>query len=415
MEPNIRIKRYAKTSKQFKKPRRRRGVLGSVLLVLLILFVAALALSLLLAPLSERQEREREVARKKEPERGSSVETTRQTSSAATGAAADSAKRVVQSLSVTPSLVTPTSKTGSFPGLSESLAITVKMVRPASLRVAVVDPFGSQLALLHEGWLDAGDHVYEWDAKYANGEPLASGNYFARAQVEASNTAAQPPVKKPFSAVSFITEGRRSYKTVALTIEDGSGEPDQSIVTLLKKKRIRATAFVGAAGLENNPGLIRGLKAARVELGARYDPDWPEDGSVSREEQMTRLRRISRWLRLPRSSIDSSRLQLARAKGFRVVEWSIDAEDIEGDPQERAEQTVSLIRNGSIIRVRLSGDEAYDYIEGLARLISARGYRLVTMSTLLSTARLDQNDIPSPEPFIRSLRLPAYRGLSELR
>jgi hypothetical protein len=45
-------------------------------------------------------------------------------------------------------------------------------------RLLIVDVTGRQIAVLHDGWMDAGDHVIAWDGKLADGTRAPSGVYF---------------------------------------------------------------------------------------------------------------------------------------------------------------------------------------------------------------------------------------------
>ena len=62
----------------------------------------------------------------------------------------------------------------------EQTLIKVDTERAGSLSVIVMTLDGDVLKVLHSGRVEKGEHIYKWDGKNANGEPVARGLYFIR-------------------------------------------------------------------------------------------------------------------------------------------------------------------------------------------------------------------------------------------
>ena len=62
----------------------------------------------------------------------------------------------------------------------EQTLIKVDTERAGSLSVIVMTLDGDVLKVLHSGRVEKGEHIYKWDGRNANGEPVARGLYFIR-------------------------------------------------------------------------------------------------------------------------------------------------------------------------------------------------------------------------------------------
>ena len=62
----------------------------------------------------------------------------------------------------------------------EQTLIKVDTERAGSLSVIVMTLDGDVLKILHSGRVEKGEHIYKWDGRNANGEPVARGLYFIR-------------------------------------------------------------------------------------------------------------------------------------------------------------------------------------------------------------------------------------------
>jgi hypothetical protein len=63
---------------------------------------------------------------------------------------------------------------------SAETRFSVRLDRPAQVDVAIYDVGGRRLAVVHSGWMEAGDHELAWNGRTAEGEAPA-GLYFYRA------------------------------------------------------------------------------------------------------------------------------------------------------------------------------------------------------------------------------------------
>lgn len=63
----------------------------------------------------------------------------------------------------------------------EASALHLRLPGSGDVRVSVYDAAGREIALVHQGVLQSGDHQLAWNGKTDSGEDAASGIYFVRA------------------------------------------------------------------------------------------------------------------------------------------------------------------------------------------------------------------------------------------
>jgi len=69
----------------------------------------------------------------------------------------------------------------NFPNpFNPKTVIPLRVDRGENLRVEVLSTDGRLVKTLHDGWLDAGSHEFNWDGRDGEGRSLASGVYLAR-------------------------------------------------------------------------------------------------------------------------------------------------------------------------------------------------------------------------------------------
>lgn len=437
MQPNIRVKRYATRSKHARRKPRRRGSIATAILVILILIVAGLAVGIALSPQKKETtaSKSSDTAPAQESQPGALEETA---AAEATGAAGEallpiggtSRKPVsVSSISADPQLITPSALpncTGDD-GLYPSTTVTIEMSRPATVSVRVLDPHEATVGRLFSGRLSEGSQSWEWDGKYANGDPVASGKYVVRAQVLSSDEASEQGafLESKLEAVQFIMRGNKSRRAVALTIDDG-WNADMRIVSYLKKNKVPATAFlIGGRGIvDAQPNFVRSLMGAGMEIANHtYDHEWLTKLSPPQiRRDISRAQRLitkitgydHHWVRASGGAISAEVLRTARGDGYHLAQWTIDSGDAMGGAD--AQGTLDSAANGSIILTHFGGKGTYDYITQIVPALRKRGFTFVTLSSLMAGMRVDQRlDIPPTRPLVRTLRPAPSSPLAPLR
>ncbi len=435
MQPNIRVKRYAARSKHVRRKPPRRGSIATAVLIILIFVVAGLAVSVALAPQEPESSRKASTPSRDEPaalggEETQTAESTSAIAPPAEPATASSRTPVsISSVSVDPELVTPSALpncTGDD-DLYPSTSIAVEMSQPATIAVSVRDQYGTTVARLFTGRLGEDGGSYEWDGKYANGDPVASGDYTVRAQVLDSEEASEQGacIDARLAAAQFIMRGNKARKAVALTIDDG-WNADPGIVAYLRKNKVPATAFlIGGRGVvEAKPEFVRSLASAGVEIANHtYDHEWltklsddeVRDDIEKAQRLITKITgHNNHWVRASGGAISADVLKAARKDGYYLVQWTIDSGDARGGAD--ADETLNSVSNGAIILTHFGGDGTLDYLKRIVPALRERGFVLVTLSDLMKGMRIDQKlDVPPTMPVLRGLDLPPTGELAPLK
>jgi len=435
MQPNIRVKRYAARSKHVRRKPPRRGSIATAVLVILIFAVAALAVSVALAPPSSETQGKKSTPSPAEPAALGDDETQTATSASTTASfaepAGDSSRTPasISSVSVDPELITPSALPNSTgdDDLYPSTTVSVQMSRPATVAVSVRDQYGATVARLFTGLLDEEGGSYEWDGKYANGDPVASGDYAVRAQVLDSEEASEAGafIDSRLAAAQFIMRGNKARKAVALTIDDG-WNADEGIAAYLKKNKVPATAFlIGGRGVvEAKPEFVRSLMSAGIEIANHtYDHEWLtklsdeeiRDDIAKAQRLITKITgENNHWVRASGGALSADVLKAARKDGYHLVQWTIDSGDARGGAD--AEETLNSVSNGAIILTHFGGDGTLEYLKRIIPALRERGFEFVTLSDLMKGMRVDQKlDVPPTMPVLRGLGQPAGGELAPLK
>jgi hypothetical protein len=67
---------------------------------------------------------------------------------------------------------------------SSGVHFTVTTDRKRLARVAVIDPAGRTVTVLHDGWLGAGRHALQWDGRRSDGSPAPAGVYVVQSVMD---------------------------------------------------------------------------------------------------------------------------------------------------------------------------------------------------------------------------------------
>jgi hypothetical protein len=71
----------------------------------------------------------------------------------------------------------------NFPNpFNPTTRLAFELGQPATVRLSIIDSAGRLVKVVHAGPVGAGAHDFAWDGRNAQGEPSASGIYFARLQ-----------------------------------------------------------------------------------------------------------------------------------------------------------------------------------------------------------------------------------------
>lgn len=175
-------------------------------------------------------------------------------------------------------------------------------------------------------------------------------------------------------------------RVVAITINDG---PDTRVVPamlrLLQENGARATFFVTAVSLEEDPAILLEIRDAGSEIGnhayhhnalARR-PYRDVQGEVQRAQQLLSLAGAQppQFLRPPYGGVDRQVREVARSQGLRIALWDI------GNANETLQSVPDHLRPGDIISLR-DDRKGLEVLKGILSALDRQHLRGVTLREL---------------------------------
>lgn len=219
-------------------------------------------------------------------------------------------------------------------------------------------------------------------------------------------------VRRALSHSSYLAEGRRSRKEVALTFDDGPGPQTASIAGWLRRHDVPATFFLVGRAVEADPAAVKRLHEQHFALGdhtqnhadlSRLDPI----GQAAEIDQGNDAIHAatggrSLLLRPPYGGLDEQSMALLRQRRMLMVLWSVDSDDFaRPGPAQITRNVLSAAHAGSVVLMHDGGGDRTQTRQALPAIVRGlrkKGYRLVTVPQLL-------HDDPPPrdQPAPRSL------------
>ena len=208
------------------------------------------------------------------------------------------------------------------------------------------------------------------------------------------------------SPASVVYRGSSERKEIALTFDDNTNVT-RALATLraLEREKIPATLFVIGSAVKAyssiNAEIVKGMALGLFEVGDHTwsHPVLPKVSSLAMTYQIgggtdafreaTGARTVPLF-RPPYGSTDSRVAAVAGSEGFRhLVLWDVDPRDWAGGSATTiADHVVGHAHNGAIVVMHLSAPHTAEAIAGIASRLRAKGYQLVTVSTMLKGDRL---------------------------
>lgn len=211
--------------------------------------------------------------------------------------------------------------------------------------------------------------------------------------------AAQAPSSRR-AVLPVLTEGPRTRKAVALTIDLGESATRRSCESLLswmEGHRIKATFFVTGWFVRTFPDLTHRIAEHGNELGNHTDthPHCPRVSTAEIQDQLDVVVELLRrehlaisqhaYFRPPYGEYNQRVVEAAAALGYRTVTWSVTSVDYErtGNPERLASQIIRRARPGAIILTHATAVSAA-MVPLVVTELTSRGYEVTTLSDLMS-------------------------------
>ena len=233
-----------------------------------------------------------------------------------------------------------------------------------------------------------------------NPEPTGTSTVSAAVVDTPIPTATLPPAPPPPVGPLEIARGDTSRPWIALTFDAGSDiSPLPSILDTLRQKDVHCTFFVTGIMLrqERGPELLQQLVADGHELGNHSDthPYFTEltDEAMAQElaavedkvKQLTG-RSTKPYFRPPFGNRDDRVWRVVQENGYVSIYWTYHVWDWTEDrtAEKVYSSAIEGACNGAIVVMHVGAWETADTLPDIIDDLRARGYRLVTLSELLS-------------------------------
>jgi peptidoglycan/xylan/chitin deacetylase (PgdA/CDA1 family) len=208
------------------------------------------------------------------------------------------------------------------------------------------------------------------------------------------------------ASASVVFKGSAERKQIALTFDDNYSV-DLSLATLraLQRNEVPATLFLIGSAVNAYPAInreiVKGMASGLFEVG---DHSWSHpvlvglsSGAIAAQigggtdafRKATGARTVPLF-RPPYGSYNERVAAIAGSEGFRyLVRWDVDPRDwAGGSASSIADHVVAHAHNGAIVVMHLSGPHTAAAVSLMASRLRAKGYELVTVSTMLKGDRL---------------------------
>ncbi len=184
-------------------------------------------------------------------------------------------------------------------------------------------------------------------------------------------------------------------RVVALTFDDGPDpESTPTILGHLARAGARATFFLIGRNVARHPGLTRDITAAGHAIGnhAFTHRNLARSNLVAVARELRRCDRVifratgirPSIMRPPYGYQRARTFLAARALGFRVIHWSVSAEDWLGDPPAAvAARVLGATAPGSIILLHDGQPPTVAALPAILDGLASQGYGFVTVPELL--------------------------------
>ncbi|MBM4289036.1 MAG: polysaccharide deacetylase family protein [Deltaproteobacteria bacterium] len=166
---------------------------------------------------------------------------------------------------------------------------------------------------------------------------------------------------QPLAGMEIVYRGDATTPAVALTFDDGpSPRYTPQILEVLSQHQAQATFFVLGRHAQRYPHLVRAIAAAGHEIGNHSYSHLrlAQESLKVCQEEVARTKTLlaglgvppSGLFRPPYSEVSPQLRQVAAAQGQRLILWSINSADYNGDSGPViAERVLQHVGNGAII------------------------------------------------------------------
>lgn len=197
-----------------------------------------------------------------------------------------------------------------------------------------------------------------------------------------------------------IYRGNPQKPMVAFLINVAWGnEYIPGILKVLKEHKTKATFFLDGSWTKKNPDLAKMIKEAGHEIGnhAYSHPDLQQRSMAETTEELKKTNDVieetlgikPKWFAPPSGSFNKTTIQVADQLNMKTILWTVDTVDWRKPAtSEMVSRIVSKVENGSMVLMHPTKPTA-EGMEAMITGIKEKGYKLGTVSELMSEKRID--------------------------
>jgi peptidoglycan/xylan/chitin deacetylase (PgdA/CDA1 family) len=201
---------------------------------------------------------------------------------------------------------------------------------------------------------------------------------------------------------NFYSDGPKEKKAIALTFDDGPGPYTGRVLAILKSHNIKATFFMEGDEVEFRQKIVKDVQADGHEIGSHLysHPNfyaYEKKHADFREKMIQEADRTEKLigkatgdrphlLRMPNGFAKRWARDIAKEKGYVMINWTFGCDWTKGSGRQFAESYVKHIGPGAIFLMHDGGKDRSRTLEALTAVIveaEKQGYRMVTVSELL--------------------------------
>lgn len=180
-------------------------------------------------------------------------------------------------------------------------------------------------------------------------------------------------------------------KCVALTFDDGPGPHTKELLKTLKKEGAKATFFVLGEQAEQWPELVREEASAGMELG-NHSWDHPFLRSMGKKEVASQISRTNAMIKKTSGGTEAVFLRPPYGAfsekqrdevSMPLALWDVDTLDWKTRSTRSTVKAASAARPGDIVLMHDIHAPTVKAVPQIVKNLKAKGYHLVTLSTLM--------------------------------
>ncbi|WP_066360620.1 polysaccharide deacetylase family protein [Herbidospora mongoliensis] len=184
------------------------------------------------------------------------------------------------------------------------------------------------------------------------------------------------------------------YKCIALTFDDGPWPYTPALLDTLKKHKAKATFFVLGRKVESRADMMKRMVDEGHEIG-NHTWDHPDLTKLSDEEIMAEIAGTQQiiqetagitptFMRPPNGATNSRVGSLMKSLGLPQILWTGSTLDWQArDTKVIKERTLKFAKRDAVILLHDIVPETVKAMETVVDTLTKKGYKLVTVSTIL--------------------------------